>query len=44
MQKIVIGQEWKVGFTYIEVEQNNKWIADFDEKWWNAPYKTESEE
>lgn len=20
------------GFTYIEVEQNNKWIADFDEK------------
>lgn len=25
-------------FTYIEVEQNDKWIADFDIEWWNAPY------
>lgn len=27
------------GFTYIEVEQNDKWIADFDMEWWNAEYK-----
>ena len=26
-------------FTYIEVEQNDKWIADFDIEWWNALYK-----
>ena len=26
-------------FTYIEVEQNDKWIADFDMEWWNAEYK-----
>lgn len=26
-------------FTYIEVEQNDKWIADFDIEWWNAPYE-----
>ena len=25
--------------TYIEVEQNDEWIADFDIEWWNAPYK-----
>ena len=24
------------GFRYIEVEQNDKWIADFDIDWWNA--------
>ena len=23
------------GFIYIEVEQNDKWIADFDIEWWN---------
>ena len=27
------------GFTYIEVEQNDKWIADFDIEWWNAEFK-----
>ena len=26
------------GFTYIEVEQNDKWIADYDLKWWNEEY------
>jgi len=26
-------------FIYIEVEQNDKWIADFDMEWWNAEYK-----
>jgi len=26
-------------FTYIEVEQNDKWIADFNIDWWNAEYK-----
>ena len=31
------------GFTYIEVEQNDKWIADFNIKWWNAPCETKSE-
>lgn len=27
------------GFTYIEVEQDDKWIADFDMEWWNAEDK-----
>lgn len=26
-------------FIYIEVEQNDKWIADFDIEWWNAEYQ-----
>ena len=27
------------GITYIEVEQNNKWIGDFDIEWWNSRYE-----
>ena len=27
------------GFTYIEVEKDDKWIADIDIEWWNSEYK-----
>ena len=27
------------GFTYIEVEQDDKWIADFDIEWWHSKYE-----
>lgn len=30
------------GFIYIEVEQNDKWIADFDREWWNEEYKEQT--
>lgn len=30
-------------FTYIEVEQNDKWIADFNIDWWNAEYQEPKE-
>ena len=34
---------WKNGdSTYIGIECNNKWIADFSVEWWNS--KAESEE
>lgn len=26
-------------FTYIEVERNDKWIADFNKEWWEAECK-----
>lgn len=31
-------------FTYVEVEQNDKWMADFDIEWWNARYKEKQNE
>ena len=31
---------WKnKGFTYIGVEQDDAWIADFNINWWNSEYK-----
>ena len=30
-------------YIYNEVEQNNKWIADFDMDWWNTEYKESCE-
>lgn len=29
----------KGGFTYIELKQDDKWIADFNIDWWNSEYK-----
>ena len=28
-------------YTYIEVEQDDKWIADFNIEWWHSEYNVE---
>ena len=43
LPKTVTIRLWKnENFTYIEIEHNNNWIADFSIEWWNS--KVESEE
>jgi len=27
------------GSSYIEVEKDDEWVADFDMEWWNSEYK-----